>query len=231
MPLPITINTLLVGKSAPLGDRGVLSAIDKQERVGRLYVSQNGFVEDEQADTLRHGGLEKALHHYPFDHYEKWRAQFGYCPSILSRPGAFGENISTLGITEENCCIGDIYEAGTVIMQVSQARQPCWKLNTRFGRADMAYQVQKTARTGWYYRIIRHGFLGKDDRLKLVDRPCPDWPLNRLLSVFFDKDVLNYELLELVSELQPLSSSWRKVALSRIGNRAVEDWNPRLYKL
>jgi MOSC domain-containing protein YiiM len=214
----------------PFGECGAFSAIDKQERYGQVYVSFKGLSGDEQADMARHGGFEKAVHHYPFDHYKKWMMQWGCCSKALSKPGAFGENISTTGITEESCCVGDIFEAGTAILQVSQARQPCWKLNTRFGKSDMAYQVQHTGLTGWYYRVIRPGFLEKGDTLKLLDRPCPQWPLSRLLSVFYKKDMLNYELLELVSQLQLLSPSWRAVAQKRLGNRAVEDWMSRLYK-
>ncbi|HEX7074586.1 MAG TPA: MOSC domain-containing protein, partial [Hyphomicrobiaceae bacterium] len=89
---------------------------------------------------------------------------------FLSSPPAFGENLSTLGITEETVHIGDIYQVGGVILQVSQGRQPCWKLNARFNRPDMAWRVQMTGRTGWYYRVLREGWIETGDEFVLVER-------------------------------------------------------------
>lgn len=121
---PARIEALLVGRAAPL--RGTeRSAIRKTAISGAVTVTTLGLDGDEQADLSVHGGPEKAIHHYPFDHYASWR---GMRSSVsLDAPGAFGENISTYGLTEETVCIGDQFQLGTAVVEVSQPRQPCWK--------------------------------------------------------------------------------------------------------
>src|SRR5690606_2996352 len=122
-----------------------------------------GHEGDEQADRAVHGGPEKAIHHYARDHYDLWRAEIGDHP-LLHRPGAFGENISTTGLSEEDVCIGDRYRLGTALVEVSQGRQPCWKVDHRFGGLAISAAMVRSRRTGWYYRVIEEGAVGAGDR-------------------------------------------------------------------
>jgi MOSC domain-containing protein YiiM len=124
---------VLIGAVAPLGDDGRVSAIDKRPAPAPWRIGPFGLAGDAQADLKHHGGPEKALHHYPLDHYAFWEREIGPNP-LLRRPGAFGENFSTTGWTEANVCVGDIVRFGSALLQVSQGRQPCWKLNRRFSR-------------------------------------------------------------------------------------------------
>ncbi|CAM5218750.1 hypothetical protein BTHI11S_05812 [Bosea thiooxidans] len=133
----LPLRGLLIGPARPLGPRGVPSGIAKSRVSGAVALSETGFQGDVQGDPVRHGGPEKAVHHYPFEHYACWARELGPHP-LLAAPGAFGENIATIGLTEEDVAIGDVFELGTAIVEVSQGRQPCWKLNERFGRASMA---------------------------------------------------------------------------------------------
>ena len=130
------IEQLLVGTAVPFTRPGSHSAIAKQPTAGPVAVDSEGLAGDEQGDRRVHGGVYKALHHYPFEHYHHWRAQLGHSP-LLERPGAFGENISTTGLGEADLCLGDVLRCGDVLLQVAQTRQPCWKLNDRFGVQDM----------------------------------------------------------------------------------------------
>ena len=126
-----------------------------------------------------------AVHHYPKEHYDAWRSEYPSKAHEFANNGAFGENISARGMTEKSVCIGDVYRVGTTRLQVSQARQPCWKLNIRFGIDDMALRVQETLRTGWYYRVLEPGRIAKGDLIELIDRPKPGWPLSKLLQYLF----------------------------------------------
>ena len=221
------IGAVLVGPCAPLGPPGVPSGIAKTPRPGPVRVGPEGLEGDEQADRRHHGGPEKAVHHYALDHYAAWRGELAGAEVPLAAPGAFGENLSTTGLTEAEICVGDLWRAGSVLLQVSQARQPCWKLNLRFGITDMARRVQETGRTGWYYRVIEPGTLAAGDSLRLIDRPHPAWTLARLLRVFY-VDRLDRGALEGIAALEALSPSWRALARRRLDRGAVEDWSTRI---
>ncbi|WP_439629594.1 MOSC domain-containing protein [Shinella sp.] len=222
----VPLLSLRVGAVAPLGARGVPSGIAKSAVAGPLALSLTGFRGDEQGDTVRHGGPEKAVHHYPFEHYAAWARDLGAHP-LLASPGAFGENISTTGLTEDTVAIGDVFALGTAVVEVSQGRQPCWKLNERFGRAEMARTVQSTGRTGWYYRVLQPGTVTPADRLMLLDRKAPEWTLARIWRAFYI-DTLNREELAGIAALKPLAAGWQAHAARRLENNRVEDWTRRL---
>jgi len=95
----MTSITLLTGLAKPLPGSGALSGIAKAPVERPLRLGTNGFEGDEQADRRVHGGPEKAVHHYPFDHYPVWRTELGFLP-VLQRAGGFGENISATGPTK-----------------------------------------------------------------------------------------------------------------------------------
>ncbi len=221
------LNAVLTGKAVPFGRPDTLSAISKQPTDAAVAIGPAGLEGDEQADRRNHGGPDKAVHHYPFDHYAAWRADLPAPAPLLDGVGAFGENISTLGLTEETVCVGDVFRIGTAVLQVSQGRQPCWKLNHRFGVKDMARRVQFTGRTGWYYRVLEPGIAAAGDEISLIDRPLPDWPLARILRAFYH-DTGDLPTLAGIAALEPLAPGWRTLARKRVESGRVEDWASRL---
>ncbi|MHA6686618.1 MOSC domain-containing protein [Mesorhizobium sp. A556] len=218
----VDIEALFIGKLAPLGPQRAPSGIRKARADGPQDVTSVGLLGDHQGDTKSHGGPEKALHHYPRDHYAAWAAD-----GIEAVPAAFGENISTFGLTEGDICIGDIYRLGKAVLQVSQGRQPCWRLNARFERPDMAYRVQKTGRTGWYYRVLGEGTASAGDALTLEERPQPHWPLTRLIDLLYTR-TLDLTALAGLAAMPELAPSWRNLATRRLETGSVENWEKRL---
>lgn len=217
---------VLCGKVQPLGTKGHSSGIAKARTEGPWQITRVGLIGDSQADLKNHGGPEKAVHHYPRDHYEVWRGEIGTHP-LLDEPGAFGENISTMGWTEHSVHVGDVIGFGSALLQISQARQPCWKLNVRFGHDNVAYRTQSSGRTGWYYRVLTEGTAEQGDQLRLVERLNPQWPLSRLLSLLYG-DKNRYSDLEEMAEIPELTLGWRKLAARRVEARTTEDWATRL---
>ncbi|MFJ1301409.1 MOSC domain-containing protein [Pseudomonadota bacterium AL_CKDN230030165-1A_HGKHYDSX7] len=220
------IDAVLTGVVAPLGDSGKGSGIAKTAVDGPVRVGRLGLAGDEQADPRFHGGPEKAVHHYAYDHYPAWQTLLGE-RAVLRQPGAFGENISTLGLTEHDVCIGDVYTCGTLVLQVSQARQPCWKLDVRFGHKGMAAQVQQGGRTGWYYRVLEEGELMPGAALVLTERPRPAWPLARIQDVL-NRRLVEGEALAELAEMPELSPGWRTLFAKRRDAGFAEDWTRRL---
>lgn len=218
--------SVLVGALAPLGPDGIMSGIAKTITAGPWRITPDGLEGDAQGDRKHHGGTEKALHHYPREHYAAWATEIGPHP-LLSAPGAFGENLSTTGWIEGNVCIGDVVRFGPVLLQVSQGRQPCFRLNRRFSRDDMAVLVQRTGRTGWYYRVLEAGIVEAGTALTVVDRPQPDWPLARLLHLLY-RDTRNRDALAQAVDVAELADGWRALFRRRLESGVVEGWETRL---
>lgn len=217
---------LLTGRALPLAGSTQLSGIDKHPVDHPLTLGPEGFDTDEQGDRRVHGGPEKAVHHYAREHYPDWQADLGHLP-VLDQPGAFGENISTHGMTESTVAVGDIFRLGAALVQVSQGRQPCWKLSHRFGVPNMARRVQDTGRTGWYYRVLEPGTVAPGDALTLIDRMAPDWTLHRLWHALYI-DRMNLAELQGIAALDVLAEGWRRHAIRRLESGRVEDWTRRL---
>lgn len=218
------IEAVCTGPALPYA-RGSRSAIHKMPVTGRVRALALGLAGDAQGDPRLHGGLEKAVHHYPREHYDAWRAELG-SHALLGSPGAFGENLHGQGLTETDVCLGDRWRAGEALLEVTQARQPCWKLDERFGLPGMARRVQQSRRTGWYYRVLEEGSLWAGAALVLEHRPHPRWPLLRLLDLLY-LPVLEPADLRAACAL-PLPASWQRLLQRRIETGMVEDWAPRL---
>ncbi|HCH1498676.1 TPA: MOSC domain-containing protein [Vibrio parahaemolyticus] len=218
------VKAVLAGKTVPYA-HGAHSAINKQVLPERQHATELGFTSDEQGDPRFHGGIQKALHIYPSEHYQIWQQELDERP-IFQSAGGFGENISSEGVTESTICLKDKIRIGSTLLEVSQGRMPCWKLNVRFDQHDMARRLQDTLRTGWYFRVLEEGDIGAGDEIILCERPYPEWPLARIMGAVFT-GCLDRKELTLLSEL-PLVESWGKLVERRLETGEVEDWEMRL---
>ncbi|SPJ30840.1 MOSC domain-containing protein [Falsiruegeria mediterranea] len=201
------------------------SAIQKDQAFGRQAITLTGFSDDAQADLTVHGGEDKAIHHYALDHYAAWKNEGQMAAG--TKPAAFGENIATTGLTEENLCIGDILKLGTATVQISQGRQPCWKLGLHTGNEKMPYLFQKTGRTGWYYRVLETGTAAAGDRITLIERRNPDWSVLRVTRARLTRRV-SPEEAQALAELTDLAIGWRQAFARMAGGDTKEDTSARL---
>lgn len=203
------ILAVLLGQVRPFRGDDEPSAIGKLPVTDMVAVGALGLAGDEQADRTVHGGIDKAVHHYPADHYDWWRGHLGD-PPLLGAPGAFGENISATGLDESNVCLGDRFRLGTALVEVSQARQPCWKLDHRFGTKGVMATVVKTRRTGWYYRVLEPGQVRAGDMLDLVERRYPEWPLASLFSLLIGGEAKDRPAdLRALRDVPVLAETWK----------------------
>ena len=187
-------------------DRGVwVSAFIKEPVSGPVRLETLNLQGDRQADLENHGGPDQAVLGYSAGHYPRWRDE-------LARPdftyGAFGENFTIEGLDELSVCIGDVYETGAVTIEVTNPRGPCWKISRRHGIPDLTARVQKTSRTGWYYRVLREGDIEAGQTLTLVDRPHPDWTIARTSAALYGRE-RDPDTLEALFSLPPLGARWR----------------------
>ncbi len=191
---------------------GVASAIDKQPRTGAVRIGWLGVEGDEQADRRHHGGPDKALHLVPHEHYQWWAAALAD-HALLRHPGAFGENLATCGAVETDICIGDRFTLGTALVEVSQGRQPCFKLNHRFDRPDMLSLAVKSGRCGLYLRVLREGEARAGDVLTLVERVSPEWNTARVFALLIQgAHRTDPAAVAALARLPRLAENWRNRA-------------------
>lgn len=219
-----TLTCLLIGKPKPFGPQpfnqetlvGELSAMGRTATEHPVMLGFTGFDGDEVADRVNHGGRDKAVHLYPAGHYPFWQ---GRDPdqSLFNQPGAFGENLSCAGLTEDQLCLGDIFRIGEALVQCSHARQPCWKLNHHLGQKDIVKTIIKTARSGSYFRVLEPGYVQAGDMIEHIERPLPQWPLDRLFHLLIGgAPEREAGELMMLAENPVLAASWRQRALARI---------------
>ncbi|MCZ8136356.1 MAG: MOSC domain-containing protein [Porphyrobacter sp.] len=191
-----------------------LSAITKRPRESAVQVLTEGLAPDEQADRRVHGGPEMALHLYPLDHHAWWRGEIGDHPA-LDEPGGFGSNLAVSGLTEEMVHIGDRFRLGTALIEVSQPRQPCWKIEHRFGHKGMVARIIASGRSGWYFRVIETGEVAAGDSLERVATGAEDWSVARVFRTLVAGKATRDELAELAA-LATLAPKLREKASARL---------------
>lgn len=227
----IRIVSLRIGQPRTYGQEGAAhpfdrpwtSAIAKEEVARPLWLSTTGLEGDAVADTKVHGGPEKAVLVGAIEHLAFWREHLDR-PDL--GPGAFGENVVVEGALERDVCIGDRFAVGDALVQVSQPRQPCWKQARRWRRMDLAVQMQRTGRTGWYLRVLREGHVAPGDELVLVDRPLPAWSVARANEVMHGRPVDRIAAGELAA-IPLLALRWRE-SLQRLAEDRGGDGRNRL---
>ncbi|WP_208451856.1 MOSC domain-containing protein [Burkholderia cepacia] len=136
---------------------------------GAARVDALGIVGDEHGEPRVHGGPEKAVHQYAAAHHARLADAFPECAARLV-PGSLGENVSAHGMTEGDVHVGGVFRMGSVVLQVSQPRSPCWKINHRFGVERMSMFVARARITGWYYRVVCPGNMQVGDEIVLLER-------------------------------------------------------------
>jgi MOSC domain-containing protein YiiM len=148
-------------------DEMVRTSIFKEPVSGRVRVDRLNIEGDRQSDLTVHGGVNKAVYVYPSEHYEFWRKEL---PDADLPWGAFGENLTTTGLTEDAVRLGDHLGIGSAEFVVTQPRMPCYKLTIRFGRADMIKRFYRSARSGFYLAVAKEGEIGAGDEITLLSR-------------------------------------------------------------
>lgn len=211
-PLIATIEAVCAGTARPFNG-AELSAIAKYPREDRVQVLPHGLAPDEQADKRHHGGPDMAVHLYPLDHHAWWEGQIG-AHDLLREPGAFGSNLAVSGITEEMVHIGDRFRVGTATLEISQPRKPCWKIEHRFGQSGMVGQIVKSARCGWYFRVIETGEVAAGDTFERVSLGDTRWNLALTFLALHSGKASREELNELAA-LPTLSAEMRERAAAK----------------
>jgi len=186
--------------------RSVQTSIFKTPVSRRVHVTRGNIEGDEQSDLSVHGGPEKAVYAYPSEHYHFWSREL---PDAELPWGAFGENLTTEGLLEDEVWIGDRYRVGTAELVVTQPRMPCYKLGMRFGHPDMVKRFLQSRRSGFYFAVEREGEVGVGDTIDLLARNERRLTVADVVALYAT-DSANQPLLENASDHPSLPAAWRE---------------------
>ncbi|GAA2114658.1 MOSC domain-containing protein [Kocuria atrinae] len=191
--------------------RALRTAAVKTPHAGPVHLTATGFVGDEQGNLKHHGGTEKAVCCYPAEHYDAWRAEGLELPD-----GAFFENLTIRGATEDKVFLGDVYRVGSAVVQVTQPRQPCGTISKKWSNPDLPKLMMSTNRCGYYLRVLEVGDVQVGDRFEFVSR------LSDAVSSAFVSRIMNVERGDLAAmrellEAPEFPDRWRKQLRRRLG--------------
>jgi MOSC domain-containing protein YiiM len=193
--------------------RTIRTSIFKNPVAGPVRVRTLNVDGDEQSDLSVHGGVHKAVYAYPSEHYEWWR---GELPGTRLSWGAFGENLTTEGLTERGVCISDRLRIGSAEFVVTQPRSPCFKLGVRFGRPDMVRRFLDAGRSGFYLAVTVEGSIETGDRIKIVAADRPGISVADIVQLLYGDDPDRRRLQQAI-DLEGLPERMRDSLRKRLG--------------
>lgn len=147
-----------------INGRELYTGFLKEPKEEAVFLNQLNFNGDGQAEDV-HGGLDKAVCVYSLDHYTYWTATYGK----VFEASAFGENLTVSGAQEVDVHIGDIFQVGEAVVQITQPRQPCHKIAEIHQFKDFVAKVSETGFSGYYLRVLEQGYVKKGDQFKLME--------------------------------------------------------------
>jgi MOSC domain-containing protein YiiM len=229
--MKIKIKNIFCGKEEHIDDgkRKIYKSSYKKQLVSKnqeLVVSKLGFINDTQSDKEHHGGVDKAVCSYAQNNYNFFKEKHGLALPICS----FGENFTLLNIDDSEICLGDRFKCGEIIFEVSQPRQPCWKISSVIGIKNLTSLVVKEHKTGFYFRVIQSGKMNINDSLELISREYPKITIEFINKCAFNaKD--NQENIKEILECDKLALAYKESLSKRykFKEQGIQDYQEDVY--
>lgn len=195
--------------------RPMRSALNKTPFRGSMWLSLTGFTQDEQ-EYKDHGGPDKAVCLFSKSNYQMWQDDVAELPTYAM----FGENLTVANLDEREAYFGNQYQLGDAIIEISEIREPCWKIQAKYQIPDLVKRMSTSGKTGFYFRVIQEGYVSCDDHLKLIKTADKDTQLSvyELNDVYYN-DRKNASRLSYALQ-NPYLTSKRKEKLQRLLTRA-----------
>jgi len=195
--------------------KNVITSIYKDVTSGRVSLQTLNLDGDRQSDLTVHGGKDKAVYCYPLEHYEYWKAEL---PGHELPMGAFGENFTTEGLSEDFVNIGDRFSVGSAEVVVSQPRLPCYKLGIRFESDDMVKRFLTSQRTGFYLAVTREGEVGAGDEITVLRHHPNSISVSEITRLYIAKeyDDADLRLVRTALAVEALPDSWKEFLQEKV---------------
>lgn len=187
-----------------------LSGIWK-EQTDELHVATQQIAEDDVANPAYHGGPDRVVCLYPFEHYAHWEKEFD---QPLEK-AAFGENVTAENMREDKVCIGDVYQFGDAILQVSQGRYPCATINKRNHNNQLLKQIIAAGYTGYFFRVLQEGTIKSDSPIIQLSAHPAQVTVASIHHLYFHEKSPDPKVLARMLELEELATPWRKKLIEK----------------
>jgi len=187
-----------------------------KEATEEVYLTKDGFQGDGVADLQFHGGVDRAVCIYPYEHYLLWEQEFGQTLA----PAAFGENLTLTNMLECDVNIGDIYQVGDAVIQISQGRNPCSTINKRTNLPLLLKRIIETGYTGYLCRVIEEGKVRRDSKITLLEQHP------KQVSILFGNQVYFHSLhgqegFDRLLDVPELAEKWRDSLIKRFNKQSL----------
>jgi MOSC domain-containing protein YiiM len=212
---PVRSHTMPDGLRTDFRHPNWTSGIFKSPIPGPVLITPSGIPGDEQSDLKHHGGPDNVVLAYDADHYPVWQ-------QILETPqpfpyGSFGENFTVRGFSDPNVCIGDTWQVGhdphtSLLLQVTQPRQPCYKLARRLQQPHIVKLIHQNTWGGWYLRVLRPGPAAPGMPIFRLAHPHPDCTISTAVLTMYNRKN-SPDLAAHLAALPELSARWKSELL------------------
>ena len=182
-----------------------------KQAIDEAYLTKDGFRGDGVADLKHHGGFDRAVCIYPFEHYAKWEKEFGKPLDAA----AFGENLTVSNMLEENVCIGDIFQVGDAVIQITQGRIPCSTISKRVDNPLILKRLVETGFVGYLCRVIKEGTVRSDSVISLVERHPQEVSVLYCMDTYFHSTE-DVEAMKKILNVPELADIWREKLETRV---------------
>jgi MOSC domain-containing protein YiiM len=197
-----------IGKKQKITWRGktIETGIYKKPVDTSIFLEKEDVKDDCVADRKHHGGKDMAVYAFTKNHYEYFQKLY---PNLKLSNGIFGENLTVSNLFETEIQIGDTFQVGKAIIQVSQPRMPCYKLGIVFGTQKIVKQYLNTTYCGFYFRVLKNGKVKKDDKFVLIEKAENSMTMADAFSLF-TTNKNNQELIKKALAIELLSERLKK---------------------
>lgn len=205
---------IYVGKPKTIEVEGqsVSTGIFKDLITGPVKVSTLNIEGDGQADLRVHGGVNKAVYGYPSEHYVYWKENH---PNLTFEGSAFGENLSVSGMFEKKVCVGDVYQIGTVKLQVTNPRMPCFKLGIKMNDPAFVGTFLEAGLMGFYFKVLEEGVIEAGNEIQLISQDGYGLTVDEV-TLAYHKEKKNKELLTKAANSPSLPEDWTDFFLKKL---------------
>ena len=185
--------------------RTVHTAIWKDPLVRRCRVGRLNLEGDGQGDLAGHGGEQRAVFVYQIESYRYWQERLKRTNFV---PGQFGENFTIEGLPDDVACIGDRYQIGTAVFEITQPRVTCYRVGIRMNEPRMPALLTSSGRPGFYFRVLREGEVGAGDEIVKVGEANERLTVAEINALLYSSNHPR-DRLEHALRIEALSPGWR----------------------